>query len=289
MTWVCSRGKDRHSRWLVTYNTGLGRARLAMLGGDARLLQRGRVSSHRRITVRDGTRIDLWIIHPHARQPARGTVLLVHGLWDSKALMLPIGERLARMGYHVVLPDLRSHGRSGGQYVTFGGLETTDLREVMDQLLRSGEVTGPLYVEGFSMGGGIAVQYAAADPRCQGVAALAPVASARLILHRVLRLAAPFCPEKTFRASLARAGELAGFAPDRASAIDAAGRLRCPLIVVHGRMDLTVPYAHGVKVYHAATVAKEMITVPWAGHKSLLRARSGFNARLIEKLAEMEA
>src|SRR5947208_14566226 len=54
-----------------------------------------------------------------ARPGARPCVLLVHGFpelaYSWRKVMLPI----AAAGYHVVAPDLRGYGRSGGTGVTF--------------------------------------------------------------------------------------------------------------------------------------------------------------------------
>jgi hypothetical protein len=259
---------------------------LAWLGGQAKLLARGDIDAHRRIEAADGVAIDVWVIRARnvPRERPRGTVLFAHGLWDSKARMYRPGQRLADRGFDVVLPDLRSHGRSGGTCSTFGALEAGDLKSVMDALADEGLIHGQIHVVGFSMGGGIAVQYAAADPRCRGVLALAPVASARRIMKRMLLVRAPLAGKAEIDATIDRAGELGGFDIDAASAVACADRLRCPLIVAHGRCDLTVPPSHGRDIFEAAQVPKKLILVPFVGHNSLLFGRTGWIADQIDWL-----
>jgi len=43
--------------------------------------------------------------------------VLLHGEEQCKANYLGMGKNLAKMGYDVVLIDLRSHGKSTGKYV----------------------------------------------------------------------------------------------------------------------------------------------------------------------------
>src|SRR5260370_19929900 len=92
--------------------------------------------------------------------------------------------------------DARAHGASGGPIATYGGLEPTDPRAITDALISS-EVdpcitvqwSGPggppctwpshIFAFGESMGAGIVLQSAAADPRIEAVVAEAPFANVR--------------------------------------------------------------------------------------------------------------
>ncbi|MFW6061932.1 MAG: alpha/beta hydrolase [Planctomycetota bacterium] len=284
-------GQETIARWMIEYNTLPGRVRLAMAGDPDKLLRRGEIDTHLRLPAPDGTEIDVWTIRgrtPAVSQPTadpQGTVLLIHGLWDSKVLMLPTGRELAKLGYDVILPDLRAHGASGGTYVTWGAQETDDLRAVVDELLRRGTVHEPLYVVGFSMGGGIAIQYAAADRRCRAVMALAPVASAERILRRIVRPLKLGMRKGDVDAAFARAGGLAGVDLNQASAVDAGRHLHCPLLLVHGTLDWMVPHDHSRLIHAAAPGPKDLITVPRKTHTGLIFGRAKWNARHLDALA----
>jgi hypothetical protein len=197
-----------------------------------------------------------------AHRSSRGTVVLLHPLLVSKTWLLAVGEELADRGWDVVLPDLRAHGRSGGRFTTWGAKEKLDVRMVVDRLIEEGAISPTIYAGGASMGGCVAIQYAAIDPRCRGVVALAPTASARRMGRRFLM----GLTDGQYDAALARAGEVAGFDPEQASAVRAAAALTVPLIVVHGKMDMIVPFRHSVDIHAAAGGARRLIALPLKGH-----------------------
>ena len=64
----------------------------------------------------------------------RGTVLVVHGIFGRSITMLHTAHRLAAAGYRAVLVDLRGHGRSTGEYLTYGKQEARDLSQVVNEL-----------------------------------------------------------------------------------------------------------------------------------------------------------
>ena len=263
----------RHCRWP-------GELRLTTLACTDRLLSAGRLDKHLRFSPADDVELDVWFIRgrgPGAASP--GTVLIIHGLWDSKARFFHLGELMSRRGFDVVMPDLRRHGASTGGHTTFGSLEKRDLAALMGRLRAAGDVRGPLWVFGFSMGAAIAVQYSAIDPLVRGAVAAAPFADGPSITRR----AAPLMSKEKFQAVWARAAAIAGFDPDDTSTVEAARRLNCPLIVIHGRLDLVVPYSHGRAVYEAAPQPKRLYSVGWAGHPSLLlKGRRWFADRIQE-------
>jgi len=243
----------------------------ALVSSGQRLIDKGRISHAFVCRSFDGTPIDVWVI---ANRPGesgwkgwagpgpRGTVILLHPLMASKSWFLGLGEKLAARGWDVVLLDLRTHGRSGGRYITWGAKEKLDIRCVIDQLLAEGRIHEPIQVFGSSYGACVAIQYAAADPRCKGVIALAPPASLRLIGKRILFLSRA----STYEAALKRAGELAEFDPEEASAVKAAVGLKAPLVLVHGWWDIIVPTLHSRLIRAAAAGRCRLIWLPLANH-----------------------
>jgi alpha-beta hydrolase superfamily lysophospholipase len=274
---------DFYARRLVKHNTAKGKSALWWLGKADKLIKKGKISSQHRIPTTDGTKLDVWVIKARGESARphrpRGTVMILHGILDSKARFFGMARQMARMGYNVVMLDHRAHGRSEGTYTTFGAKEKFDARDVIDSLLKSGEIAEPIYAFGQSMGAAIAIQYAAVDPRCRAVMAVAPYTDMRSAARRFV----PFMSEEKFTEVIKRGGELAEFDPDEASAIRASGELTVPLLVVHGRIDAIVPHSQGTAVYHASSVQKKLITFPLLGHVSLMFGRQAWFAKHADK------
>ena len=256
-----------------------------LTGSGESLVRSGRIDSHHTVAAPDGTNLDVWVIKGRSGAPSekpRGTVVLIHGLAIPKAYYLSLGRSFARAGFDVVMPDLRAHGHSGGDFMTYGVKERHDIKAVVDHLTARGVVGEPIYAFGISMGAAVAVQYAAVDSRCKGVMAVAPYQDLRTIARRY----GWFLSAKTFDAVLARAGELGGFEPQRASTVQAAAKLTVPLIVAHGGIDLVIPFHHGRAVCEAAPEPKKLLPVWLAGHGTILIARDRWFVRQVEWLGE---
>ncbi len=62
------------------------------------------------------------------------------------------------MGYNVLIPYLRAHGPSQGNYISFGPMECMDIRKWIDRV--NERIPGSILIHGLSMGGGIALDLA---------------------------------------------------------------------------------------------------------------------------------
>jgi pimeloyl-ACP methyl ester carboxylesterase len=258
---------EQNARRLIEQDTSSGKTSLAMMGSEAFLRRTGRIDDSRQVPGCDGTKIALWILRGRdARRPHPGTVFVLHGLLNSRAQNFDVGRKLAARGYDVALIDHRAHGRSGGQYVTWGAKESRDVKAVADALLADKTIHEPLYVWGVSMGGATAVLYGALDPRCKGVFAVAPYRDGQEICRRLL----PFASDADYQAAWRRAGEIAGFDPGDTNVQAAAQKLHGWLVVVHGSIDAIVPYENGKSIFDAAPQPKHLITLPFTGHATVL-------------------
>jgi uncharacterized protein len=273
--WLCISSfssVDDLARQMVQEDTSYGRRRLDRLGSAEELIQRGAISLHRRIKAADGTEIDTWVIRS-ATSPAKGCFVFFHGICDSKASYLGLGQQVAAVGYDVVLVDSRAHGRSGGKFITWGAKEKWDVKAVVDELLDKGDIHGPIYAWGMSMGAGVALQYAAVDPRCQGVIALAPFCEASVICRRKIFIGRPIISDRELARAFALAGKLADFDMADASPVRAAAMIHCPVLLVHGGLDWTVPSDHSERILKALPGPKQLVMIRLAGHNNLINGR----------------
>ncbi len=267
-------GTDFLARRLITQIPARGRVHVAMMGGDRRVLQNHRVDAVISAAGTDGVPLHGWLVRSRGEGPSRGLVVCIHGMWDSCARLMDVGERFSGEGFDVLLPDLRTHGQSGGEYLTWGAREVMDLNIMIGCCRQAGVSSKGVFTVGFSIGGGIAVQLAAARDDCSGCVAMAPVASTRRIMRHLLRFWAPVMGRKKIARVIDRASEIAGFDVDATAAQDSAATLGCPIAIAHGRLDSTVPYSHGKAIAAAAGEHCRAFISPFSGHNSVLWKRT---------------
>lgn len=208
----------------------------------------------------------------------RAAVVNLHGLGDHSGLYEPLVEHMVRMGFAVLSFDARGNGRSEGQraYIERWSELRSDLRIFLD-LVRSETQALPRFLVGTSLGGLVALDYAAEHPEgLAGVVAVSPplgklaVPGYLLALGRILSRVWP-------RFSLEAGMDLSGLARDPAVAAtvlgdplfhrlgtarlateveDAITRMRgmgafpVPLLLLHGGADRMVP-PDGTRGFHA--------------------------------------
>ena len=116
---------------------------------------------------------------PDKSRPPRGTILVLHGILARSATMLPGGQHVGQGGLSRRAGRSRGHGRSTGQYLTYGIQEAKDLSQVIDDLAAAEPAGRPLGVYGISYGATTAIHLAGGDRRVRAVVAVEPFAAAR--------------------------------------------------------------------------------------------------------------
>ncbi len=197
------------------------------------------------------------------------TLIMVHGISSCKEFFLPAAEAFHRLHLNVVLIDMRAHGESEGTYCTFGVHEKSDISILVDTLLarNPGQKIGIL---GNSLGGAIALQCLANDPRLQfGI-----IESTFNTLEAVVEqygvnyfgIRSPWLAHHT----LDKSAVLAHFDPYTIRPCDAAKSVRQPIFMAHGDADERIPFDLGRKNWeNLAATDKQWYTVHGAGHHNL--------------------
>ena len=252
----------------------------------------------------DGAPLRGWKVRP--KNPNGNWVLLFHGVADNRIGVVGQLEFLLRDGYSVVMMDARAHGVSGGPIATYGWLERNDTRAIIDELVRSevgryadeqlrsgkwklepvedSDLQEPihppvplpgaplhLFALGESMGAGIALQSAAADPRIEAVVAEASFADLREGAYDYAGLRKfPWLGKTLFApgawALLYRAEKLAGLPAAEVSPVKAVASRAFPVLLICDEMDVALPCRHSEKIYAAARGPKQLWVVPRAFH-----------------------
>jgi hypothetical protein len=245
------------------------------------------------VRASDGVALKGWKARPHT--PNGDWVLLYHGQSDNRIGMIGHAELLLRLGYGVVLMDARAHGTSGGDKATYGWLEKTDTRSVVDMLFAH-ERVHCLFALGESMGAAIALQSAAIEPRIAGVVAESAFSSLRDVSYDYAGMQISpwlgkilFLPASIFALRVVeREGNLR---VDEISPEAAVGAREFDVFLICDGKDRRIPCSHSQRIRAAAKGPNALWIVENAGHASALGAKpvefkrrvSGFYAALHER------
>lgn len=199
-----------------------------------------------------GERLHGWYI-PAAHEPGRKLLLYLHGSALNIGANIAHAQRFRNMGFSVFLPSYRGYGKSDGAFPSEAHVYT-DAETAWDYLRKNRDVDPPsIFIYGHSLGGAVAIQLALNHPDAGG-----------LIV------------EGTFTSIV----ELAGLLPQyrllplnliinqRFESIKKVGRLKVPILYIHGTNDKRVPYAMTRKLYAQTASPKKMKLIFGGGHNN---------------------
>jgi len=236
----------------------------------------------------DGVPLHGWNVR--AAQPNGAWVLLFHGVADNRMGVIEHALILLHAGYSVTMMDARAHGESGGDIGTYGWLERKDTSAILDALIATEHPTH-IFALGESMGAGIALQSAGADPRIEAVVAESSFADLREASYDYAGLQKYPLLGKTLFAPgawimLARGQSLAGMPAAEVSPQRAVAQRPFPVLLICDGADTTLPCRHAERIYRAATGPKSLWVVPNAFHTAALGYQPAeFRRRVLEFFA----
>jgi len=202
--------------------------------------------AERTIETPDGARVIAW--YGKARQGAP-TLLYFHGNGGSLSIRAERIRRFMGEGWGVYMMTYRGYGGSTGSPTEANNV--ADARLAYQALVAERVAPASIIPYGESLGSFMAVRIAAEQP-VGGLILDAPYTS----IVEVARGAYPFLPVRTFLA-------------DRYETIDHIGRVKAPLLILHGERDPVVPVAMGRALFRLANEPKRIVTFPNGGHSDL--------------------
>ena len=181
-----------------------------------------------------------------------------------------LAERICRKNYAVFYFNFRGTGDSGGNFDLLGW--TRDLQAVVDYLYDLKNIdSSRIFLVGFSGGAATSVYVASKDSRVSGIAACACPAHFGLLMGR-----------DTPQATIDRYRSIGIIRDDdfpetteswfdnlrKVQPIDhVAGIAPRPLLLVHGKLDETVPVSHAHELFARAGEPKHLVVLETAGHR----------------------
>ena len=178
--------------------------------------------------------------------PGKPVILFFHGNGDSVAGAAQAVMPLVVAGYGAVLPEYRGYDGLPGTPSEQGLYR--DARAARRWLTAQGVPPADTIVMGYSLGTGVAAEMAT-EERPRALVLVAPFAS----IATAARMHFPWLP----------AGLLV---TERFATIDKIGRIDCPLLLLHGAADATVPVASS-RLLAAVRPDARLVVLAGVGHE----------------------
>lgn len=213
-----------------------------------------------RLPTVNGKHLFGWFIPAGERAPA---LVVMHGWGGNAGMMLPLAAPLHKRGYALLLVDARCHGQSDDD--SFASLPrfAEDIDAALAWLAGQPEVDAArLGVIGHSVGAGAALLAASRRRDLRAVVSLAAFAHPAGMMRRWL--ASKRIPHWPFGAYiLAYVQRVIGFRFDDIAPCHTIARVTCPVLLVHGLEDDTVPVDEARQIHAArSSDAVELLLVP---------------------------
>lgn len=201
---------------------------------------------------------------------ARGTWLLIHG---HQSLPLRTNATIARflyeLGYNIVLPYQRAHGKSEGKYITFGIKERYDVRDWITKVNEIYGAENPVYVEGISMGCATVLMSLGLElpSNIQAVVADCGFTSPYEIIWKVAKKDRNLpLPRLMIAAANLMANLMADFDFEEYDTFKGLRNNKIPVLFIHGTADSYVPIEMTIANFQYCTSEKSLYLVENAPH-----------------------
>lgn len=196
------------------------------------------------ITTRDGVKLHGWFAAP---ADAKLATLFLHGNAGNVTHRVQAILAIREAGSAVLVLDYRGFGKSEGSPSESG--VTLDAEAAFVWLQKRGFPPERIVLHGESLGTAVAVDLATRT-KCAGLVLEAPFTSASAVAGTVVPLLG-----RTL---------ISGF--DSLSRI---GRVKVPLLIIHGTRDEIIPFEMGKQLFAAANEPKQFWAVEGAGHNDI--------------------
>lgn len=206
-------------------------------------------------------------------------IIIVHGYKAAFPWALQFLNMFLDEGFNVLLVDQRSHGRSEGEYATYGYCEKYDLDLWVNVIRRRIGEDAVIGLHGQSMGGGTVLEYAAINKYVNFIIADCPYSDVKkLMKHQIKKLNhLPVFP--ILNVANMKLKRKAKFSINDVSPINSIKDKDIPVFFIHGSKDNYVPTYMSEEMYNTKKGYKKLLIIEGAVHANAY----GTNRELYEK------
>lgn len=197
----------------------------------------------------------------------KGIMILVHGVGGCKEHFIPLAKDLADMGVASIVFDGRAHGKSGGEFCTYGFHEKKDVSRIVDHIKEKNDSI-PLGIWGNSLGGAIAIQALEYDERIEfGIIESTFTDLETIVFDYKKRFLKGIGVRSLSDHALKRAGEVANFDPTAVRPLESVKHIEQPVLISHGDADERISFEYGEQLFEALkSEEKQFIRVEGGRH-----------------------
>ncbi len=199
---------------------------------------------------------------------AAPTLLMLHGWGGNAEVMLPLAAPLRRAGFNLLLLDARNHGRSDADGHSSLPRFAEDVDAALDWLKRRDGARAPVALLGHSVGAGAVLLAASRRDDIAAVIAIAAFAHPEWTMRRYLDRR--WLPRALRWVILRYVEWVIGHRYADIAPMNRVCHLRCPVLLVHGTRDSTVPVSDALAIQeNCPTHRPELLLIEDAGHDSV--------------------
>jgi len=218
----------------------------------------------------NGAKTIVGVLHHPAGESPRGAIILCHGMDSSKnsEKLVSLARALAGRGFLTLRFDFAYVGESSEKFedITYSG-EVEDLRAACSFMHH--RFSGEIGILGSSMGGTVALLFAAEDPAIAALVTIAAPVHPEAFPRRAL---SPKGLQKwrdrgfTFyngqRLNLALLEDL-----ETINVVKSARKIACPLLIIHGEEDEVVPVEEARELNGCVSAKKKLLILKGTDHR----------------------
>lgn len=217
------------------------------------------------ITSSDNLKLHSYVVKNE--NPSNKWVVTVHGYTSEGLNMSSYAKKYYDMGYNVLIPDLRSHGLSEGNYIGMGWDDRLDIISWINYILNENP-NAEIVLHGVSMGA-TTVLMTSGEAIPSNVKAIVTDCGYTSVWDEFAYqlddlFSLPEFPILNVSSIVAKIR--AGYFLGEASSIDQVKKSKTPILYIHGDQDDFVPYYMMEELYNATSSEKEMLTIKDAEH-----------------------
>lgn len=193
--------------------------------------------------------------------------IVVHGYTSEGKTLSSKAKHLYNMGYNILVPDLRSHGSSEGDYIGMGWDDRLDIINWINYIVENNPKS-EIALHGTSMGAATVLMVSGEKLPSNVKAIIADCGYTSVYdefsyqLKQLFNL--PAFPIMNFSDVVTHIR--AGYCLNDASAIDQVKKSIIPILYIHGDKDDFVPYYMMDELYNATNSEKEKLTIEGGEH-----------------------